>query len=64
MYIPINEEVIEDIVIKNDAREIGILISLLCYYYLKYYDVTEKDIIKSLKNSIKILKNEEKINKE
>ena len=60
MKIPINEELIEVIVAINTAEEVGILISLLSYYYLKYYDVKESDLIKSLKHSIKILKSEEK----
>jgi len=58
MLIPINEQYIKDMVEINTAKEVGVYISLMSYYYMKKYNLTEKEIIKSLKNSLKILKSD------
>ena len=59
MNIPISDEFIEYMVKENNSQEIGVLISLLCYYYLKEYNLSINDLIKSLKNSIMILERED-----
>lgn len=46
-------------IIKAGSVEAGIFISLLSYYYLQNYDLTEEKFFKSLKNSINRLKEDD-----
>ena len=48
-----------EILTKNNCTEVGIFISLLSSEYITLYDIPQKDFLKSLKNSLKII--EEKI---
>lgn len=51
-----------DKILKENPVEIGIFISMLCYEYTKLYDIDDKHFFNSLKNSLKILKEDETIN--
>ena len=46
-------------ILKEDSTEAGIFISMLSYEYLKKTNITEKQFVRSLKNSIKILNKSE-----
>ena len=46
-------------ILKENPVEIGIFISMLCYEYTKQYDIDDKHFFNSLKNSLKILKEDE-----
>lgn len=46
---------IEKIMNKNDVIEAGIFISILSYEYMKFYNISQKNFLKSLKNSLEIL---------
>ena len=59
MYISIDEDKIRELIQNNSSKSIGVLISLLAYEYIKQYKITEAEFIKSLKNSLKILKKED-----
>lgn len=48
-------KLIDKIMSKNDAKEVGIFISLLSYEYITFYEVEQKEFLKSLKNSLKII---------
>ena len=39
-------------IFKEDAREIGVFISLLSYVYMEKFDVNKTQFLKSLRNSI------------
>lgn len=47
-------------ILKEDNIEIGIFISMLSYEYIRQSNITEKQFINSLKNSLEQLKKEEK----
>ncbi len=51
-----------DKVLKEDSVEAGIFISMLSNEYIKQSNITEEQFIKSLKNSLKILKKESEVN--
>lgn len=59
MYISIDEDKIKELIQNNSSKSIGVLISLLAYEYIKQHKITEKEFIKSLKNSLNILKKED-----
>ena len=46
-------------ILKAGSVEAGIFISLLSYYYLQNYDLTEEKFFESLKNSINKLKEDD-----
>ena len=48
------EKLIKEIMDK-DAQTAGIFISLLSYNYIQKYGISNKEFIKSLKNSLKII---------
>lgn len=50
---------INKILRESSCTEVGIFISLLSNEYITFYDISQKDFLKSLKNSLKII--EEKI---
>lgn len=58
MTIQKTEKLINKI-LKEDCTEVGIFISLLSYEYMKKYNITKTQFERSLKNSIKILKETE-----
>lgn len=45
-------------IMKEDCVEVGIFISLLSKEYIDFYCIDEKDFLKSLKNSLKIIDKE------
>lgn len=51
-------------IMKEDCVEVGIFISMLSNEYIKTYDISERDFLRSLKNSLKILKKEEENEKD
>ena len=60
MQTTFTEKVIDDLIESFGADEMGIFISLLSNKYIKYHDMPEKDFIKHLKNSLKMLKGDDK----
>lgn len=48
-----------DKILKEDSIETGIFISMLSYEYMKKNNITQTQFLRSLKNSIKILKETE-----
>ena len=42
-------------ILKSDCVEAGIFISMLSYEYMEKFNVSEKNFLRSLKNSIKVL---------
>lgn len=59
MYIELNDKQIKKIIQNNSSKSMGVLISLLAYEYIKQHRITEEEFIKSLKNSLNILKKED-----
>ena len=51
----LNSKLIYKILNKNKCQDIGVFISILSYKYRNLYDISEKDFIKSLKNSFKTI---------
>ena len=47
-------------ILKLDAKEAGIFISLLSYEFINQYEITNKEYLKSLENSLKLLQEENK----
>lgn len=45
-------------IMKYDCADIGVFISLLIDIYMKCYDITEKEFMTSLKNSLKTIREE------
>lgn len=52
------KRMIEKIINKEKCTEVGIFISMLSFYFIKSYDISIKEFIKSLKNSLEILEKE------
>ena len=42
-------------ILNKDSKTAGIFISLLSYNYIKMHGISNKEFIKSLKNSLKII---------
>lgn len=57
------EKLIDEI-FKENSTEVGIFISMLANEYLKRTNATEEKFFKSLKNSLKILKETDEKDKE
>lgn len=52
------KRMIEKILKEESCIEIGVFISLLSFYFIKSYDISIKEFIKSLKNSLETLEKE------
>ena len=53
-------KMIDKILKECDCEEAGVFISILCYDYMKIYNASQKDFLKSLKNSLVLIEKEEK----
>jgi len=60
MEITFTEKVMDALVESFSAEELGLFITLLSDKYIKYYGITDKKFIKSLTNSLKTLKEDDK----
>lgn len=59
MYIPITEECIQEIINENSPKNLGVLIRLLSFYYIKGHRITEEEFFQSLKRSLNKLNKED-----
>lgn len=59
MQAAFTEKVIDDLIESFETDEMGVFISLLCSKYIKYHEMPEKDFIKRLKNSLKMIRESE-----
>lgn len=49
------DKIINKILNKEECTEVGIFLSIFANEYMKRYNITEKEFIRSIKNSLKIL---------
>ena len=64
MIIPFTKELIEEMVVCNNSKEMGIFISLLSNEYIKHHKITKEQFFDSLKTSLSTLEETEQDEKE